>query len=110
MRSVAATAGTIPRMKEKEHGEVGGDPCPATIRAHAAIADTIPRMEKKEHDEMGTVDAAEHLGLTPGTLATLRHYRRGPAFSKDQRGRVSYRVADLDAWRAQHPARRRATT
>lgn len=55
-------------------------------------------MQDIEDDEVGPVDAAEILGLSPATLANMRHYRRGPAYRKAGNGRVFYLRADLDAW------------
>ena len=44
--------------------------------------------------------AAEHLKVKPRTLEDWRHRRRGPAFYRPggDRGRVLYRVEDLDAY------------
>lgn len=95
-------------QQQQDHNEAGGDPCPSTIHAHAAIADTLSQMQQQlqqqDHDEVGTVDAAEHLGLTPGTLCAMRSHRRGPVYRKAPNGRVTYRRADLDAWQARRLA------
>lgn len=48
---------------------------------------------------MDTVEAAEYLGKSPRTLVDWRHFRRGPVYLKDDRGRVTYRRDDLDDWR-----------
>ncbi|MFM7390497.1 MAG: helix-turn-helix domain-containing protein [Vampirovibrionales bacterium] len=40
--------------------------------------------------------AAEYLGLTVSTLATMRSRGNGPLFLK--RGRIFYYQADLDTW------------
>lgn len=61
----------------------------------------MTKAEKIADQEMDPFDAADYLGKSPRTLADWRYYRRGPAYSKDDRGRVSYRRADLDAWRAE---------
>lgn len=42
-------------------------------------------------------NAAKRLGLSKSTLAKMRVYGTGPAYSKLGR-RVVYTVADLDAW------------
>lgn len=44
--------------------------------------------------------AAEYLNLRPRTLARYAQMSRGPRYLRtgDQKGRVFYRLADLDAW------------
>jgi predicted DNA-binding transcriptional regulator AlpA len=47
-----------------------------------------------------TAEAADYLGLAPGTLDKLRVTGGGPVFAK--LGRVAvYELADLDAWVAE---------
>lgn len=54
---------------------------------------------------LDTIDAAQYLGIAPKTLRNYRCLSKGPHFFKavserrTQRGRVVYRIADLDAWR-----------
>ena len=48
---------------------------------------------------LDTVQAADYLGLKPGTLETWRwDARRGPAFIRLSKRAVRYRRSDLDAW------------
>ena len=44
-------------------------------------------------------EAAEYLGTTAKALARLRGRRTGPEYSRQENGRVTYQLADLDAWR-----------
>lgn len=59
-------------------------------------------MAELDPDAMTTPQAAEHLGLSAGTLQNMRSDGTGPAFrtqaGKPGRPRVVYRKADLDAW------------
>lgn len=48
-------------------------------------------------DKLNTVQAAAHLGLKPSYLHNMRFHKKGPKCSK-AKGRVTYTVADLDAW------------
>ena len=48
-----------------------------------------------------TVEAAEYLGLSPGTLEVWRSLGRGPRYRKFGR-RVMYDIADLDRYAATH--------
>lgn len=45
-----------------------------------------------------TEDAANVLGLAPGTLTNWRSQGIGPRFLKPRPGMVRYRLEDLDAW------------
>jgi hypothetical protein len=49
------------------------------------------------------INAAAYLGLSPKTLANMRTLGTGPRFIK--RGRIFYRIADLDAWLAEGESR-----
>ena len=50
---------------------------------------------------MDTANAANYLGLSVKTLATMRSRGDGPKFLK--RGRIFYFREDLDAWMARTP-------
>ncbi|MFF1418009.1 helix-turn-helix transcriptional regulator [Streptomyces sp. NPDC058280] len=44
-------------------------------------------------------EAADYLGISPRTLYVWRHRRQGPpSFRMGVRGRVMYRLEELDAW------------
>lgn len=45
---------------------------------------------------LNTKNAAAYCGLSPGTMANYRISGNGPKFSK--KGRVFYRIVDLDEW------------
>lgn len=44
-----------------------------------------------------TDEAAEYLRMTRGGLAKMRHYGRGPKYTKASKN-VLYKLSDLDAW------------
>lgn len=48
-------------------------------------------------------NAATYLGLSAKTLANMRTLGTGPRFIK--RGRIFYRIADLDTWLAEGESR-----
>ena len=57
-----------------------------------------------------SAQAATHLGIAPSTLRVLA--RRSNGFPRPERvsNVLFWRVDELDAWRAEHPARRQAGT
>jgi predicted DNA-binding transcriptional regulator AlpA len=61
-------------------------------------------MKKKdvERRALSPEEAATMYGLNVGTLANLRHARRGPKFFKIGK-RVVYFVEDIEAWMRQSP-------
>jgi hypothetical protein len=52
-------------------------------------------------------EAAKYLKLKPNYLSQLRHYGKGPKFSKAS-GRISYHKDDLDTWLAARAAAKAA--
>jgi hypothetical protein len=46
-------------------------------------------------------DAGRHVGYSAGHMRNMRAQRRGPVFLR-LKGRIRYRIADLDAWLAEH--------
>lgn len=59
----------------------------------------IKEVEMLPDGRMDAQNAAKYLGLSPKTLAMMRCEGTGPIFSK--RGRIFYKVQDLDAWLAE---------
>lgn len=50
-------------------------------------------------------EAAAYLGIQPTYLHNLRHFGKGPAFTKLS-GRIYYRKSDLDVWDKDRTARK----
>ncbi|MGO1550366.1 MAG: helix-turn-helix domain-containing protein [Nesterenkonia sp.] len=55
---------------------------------------------------MSTAEAAEYLGISPGTLNNWRSAEVGPDYAVIGR-RVRYAAEDIDAWRRAHMVRTR---
>lgn len=54
--------------------------------------------EPDEDRYLSTAAAARFTGYTKATLKTWRSRRRGPAYSRSDRGTIRYRLADLRAF------------
>jgi len=53
---------------------------------------------------LNTREAAELLGIKPGTLREWRHLGKGPKYIKtgpDARSRTAYELADIELWKAE---------
>jgi predicted DNA-binding transcriptional regulator AlpA len=63
------------------------------------IEKTVKRVEDIEKITWLTrKEAAEHMRLSPATLANRTSLESGPEYVRIGRGRVPYRLADVDAW------------
>ncbi len=58
--------------------------------------------KKMERRALSPEEAATMYGLNVGTLANLRHARRGPKFFKIGK-KVVYFIEDIEAWIRQSP-------
>lgn len=53
------------------------------------------------NETLSTAQLAQRWGLNPGTLREWRHQGKGPRFfrpSGNLRGKVLYRMVDIEAW------------
>jgi len=55
-----------------------------------------------EKQALGADETCKTYGLNPGTMANLRHARKGPKFYKAGK-KVIYFVEDIEAWLRQNP-------
>ena len=52
----------------------------------------------QQHDIWNTPQAAQYIGIKPGTLAKWRRHGHGPRFLRIGHNTVRYRKADVDAF------------
>lgn len=61
------------------------------------VGSALASLAKSTPKEMNDVEAAEYLGISPGTLRTWRTQKRGPKYHKTGRS-IHYSKSDLNTY------------